>query len=71
MQRNKARFQFYLAIFYKKVVEEMDGNVPQTAEQLQKKLPGVGPYTAAAIGSIAFNEPVGLVDGNVIRVFSR
>lgn len=45
--------------------------MPQTAEQLQKRLPGVGPYTAAAIGSIAFNEPVGLVDGNVIRVFTR
>ncbi|XP_045024481.1 adenine DNA glycosylase-like isoform X1 [Daphnia magna] len=55
----------------RKVVFEMDGKMPQKAEQLQKRLPGVGPYTAAAIGSIAFNEPVGLVDGNVIRVITR
>ena len=32
---------------------------------------GVGKYTAAAIASIAFNEKVGLVDGNVARVFTR
>ncbi|EFX85108.1 hypothetical protein DAPPUDRAFT_314361 [Daphnia pulex] len=54
-----------------KIVHEMDGTMPQKAEQLQKQLPGVGPYTAAAIGSIAFNERVGLVDGNVIRVITR
>jgi A/G-specific adenine glycosylase len=35
------------------------------------KLPGIGPYTAAAIASIAFNERVGVVDGNVIRVLTR
>jgi A/G-specific adenine glycosylase len=34
-------------------------------------LPGVGPYTAAAIASIAYGEPVGVVDGNVERVLSR
>ena len=34
-------------------------------------LPGVGPYTAAAIASIAFNQPVAVVDGNVKRVLSR
>lgn len=34
-------------------------------------LPGIGPYTAAAIASIAFGERVGAVDGNVLRVFSR
>lgn len=49
----------------------MNGNMPQSAVQLEKQLPGVGPYTAAAIASIAFNEPVGLVDGNVIRVLTR
>ncbi len=32
---------------------------------------GVGPYTASAIASIVFKEPVGLVDGNVIRVLTR
>jgi A/G-specific adenine glycosylase len=36
-----------------------------------KKLPGVGPYTAAAVAAIALHEPVLPVDGNVIRVFSR
>lgn len=35
------------------------------------KLPGVGPYASRAISSQAFAEPVGVVDGNVIRVFSR
>lgn len=34
-------------------------------------VPGIGKYTAGAIASIAFGEPVGLVDGNVARVFSR
>lgn len=35
------------------------------------ELPGVGAYTAAAISSFAFNEPIPVVDGNVIRVLSR
>ncbi|MBQ6473417.1 MAG: A/G-specific adenine glycosylase [Victivallales bacterium] len=35
------------------------------------ELPGIGPYTAGAIASIAFNEPVAAVDGNVVRVLSR
>ncbi len=35
------------------------------------KLPGFGPYTSRSVSSIAFNEPVGVIDGNVIRVFSR
>ena len=33
--------------------------------------PGVGPYTAAAVASIAFGEPIASVDGNVVRVLSR
>lgn len=45
--------------------------MPRTAAELLKNLPGVGRYTAGAIASIAYNEPTGLVDGNVIRVFSR
>lgn len=49
----------------------MNGNMPKNAELLQRELPGVGPYTAAAIASIAYNEPVGLVDGNVVRVITR
>ncbi|MHC4163818.1 MAG: HhH-GPD family protein, partial [Planctomycetota bacterium] len=36
-----------------------------------RRLPGVGPYTAAAVASIAFGEPVAAVDGNVTRVLSR
>ena len=43
---------------------------PQTVEGLGK-LPGVGPYTAAAIASIAFGVPAAAVDGNVLRVLSR
>lgn len=35
------------------------------------KLPGIGPYTAAAIASIAFEQPAAAVDGNVIRVMGR
>jgi len=44
--------------------------LPRTAEEL-RKLPGVGPYTAAAVASLAFDEDVAVVDGNVIRVLSR
>ena len=46
------------------------GSFPNTIEDI-KKLKGVGDYTAAAIGSIAFNLPVAVVDGNVYRVLSR
>jgi len=46
------------------------GALPRTAAEWSA-LPGVGPYTAAAIASICFGESVPVVDGNVIRVFSR
>ena len=46
------------------------GGFPQTFKEL-KSLKGVGDYTAAAIASIAFGEPVAVVDGNVYRVLSR
>lgn len=52
------------------LVAEHEGSVPGDFERL-KSLPGVGAYTAAAVASIAFAEPVGLVDGNVERVLSR
>lgn len=52
------------------VVSELDGVMPTTAADLQK-LKGIGRYTAAAIASICFDEPVGVLDGNVIRVLSR
>jgi A/G-specific adenine glycosylase len=54
----------------KMVVREHDGQFPGTAEQLMV-LPGIGRYTAAAIASIAFGEPVAVVDGNVQRVLQR
>jgi len=43
---------------------------PQTSEAW-RTLPGIGRYTAAAIASIAFNEPVAVLDGNVERVLRR
>jgi A/G-specific adenine glycosylase len=52
------------------IVQEMDGQFPQTFEGLLK-LPGVGPYTAAAIASFAFDVPKAAVDGNVLRWTSR
>jgi len=54
----------------KVVVREYGGKFPTTAEGWQA-LPGVGRYTAAAIASIAFDEPVAVVDGNVERVLQR
>ena len=52
------------------VARELSGVFPQSAAELQK-LPGIGPYTAAAIAAIAFGEPVTPVDGNVERVVAR
>lgn len=46
------------------------GSFPRTAPDLME-LPGVGRYTAAAVASIAFGEPVAVVDGNVKRVLQR
>jgi A/G-specific adenine glycosylase len=54
----------------KKVVAEFEGVVPATAAGL-RRLPGIGEYTSAAIASIAFGEPVAVVDGNVERVVMR
>jgi A/G-specific adenine glycosylase len=44
--------------------------IPKTSDELLQ-LPGLGPYTSRAVASIAFEEPVGVLDGNVIRVLSR
>lgn len=52
------------------VVNEFGGTIPQTVDEL-RKISGVGPYTAGAIASIAYGQPVPAVDGNVIRVVSR
>ncbi len=52
------------------VVSEHGGAFPRTAAELVQ-LPGVGPYTAGAIASIAFGERAPAVDGNVLRVMAR
>lgn len=52
------------------VVADHDGQFPDTYEGLIT-LPGIGPYTAAAISSIAFDRAAPVVDGNVERVMSR
>jgi A/G-specific adenine glycosylase len=54
----------------KVVAHEHQGVLPRTAEEL-RKLPGIGEYTSSAIASIAFGEPVAVVDGNVERVLLR
>ncbi len=52
------------------IVDEWGGEFPNTYQNLIK-LKGIGPYTAAAIASFAFREPVAVVDGNVFRVLAR
>lgn len=54
----------------KEIVAKYDGIFPDQYEQLIK-LKGVGRYTAAAILSIAFDNPIPVVDGNVYRILSR
>jgi len=52
------------------VAEERGGELPRTAGDL-RAVPGIGPYTAGAIASIAWGERAPLVDGNVARVLAR
>ena len=52
------------------IARERRGEFPRTAEEWLQ-LPGIGRYTAAAIASIAFSEPIAVVDGNVERVLQR
>ncbi len=54
----------------KYIARELDGKFPDTYKEILK-LKGVGPYTAAAIASFAFQLPHAVVDGNVYRVLSR
>ena len=54
----------------KYIVEELGGKLPKQTDLLQK-IPGIGPYSAGAISSIAFGLPSPIVDGNVIRVLAR
>ncbi|MBN1421967.1 MAG: A/G-specific adenine glycosylase [Planctomycetes bacterium] len=52
------------------IARERGGRFPETAEDW-RALPGIGPYTAGAIASIAFGERAAAVDGNVLRVLAR
>lgn len=64
---SRARNLHACAVF---VLREHGGVFPQTYDDLLK-LPGVGPYTAAAIAAIAFDQCIMPVDGNIERVVSR
>jgi len=52
------------------IVRDHGGRIPHDKDELLE-LPGVGPYTAAAVASMGFGEPVAVVDTNVRRVVSR
>jgi A/G-specific adenine glycosylase len=54
----------------REIGRQNQGRFPRTSDAL-RELPGIGRYTAAAIASIAFDEPVAVVDGNVERVLQR
>lgn len=54
-----------------RLVMERHGGVFPRAHADIRALPGVGPYTAGAIASVAYNDPLPAVDANVLRVFSR
>ncbi len=54
----------------KEIVEHHGGQVPREVTALVG-LPGIGPYTAGAVASIAYGQPVPAVDGNVTRVLAR
>ncbi len=53
-----------------KIIRDYDGELPDTMEKILE-IPGIGPYSAGALLSIAYQKPYPVVDGNVIRVFSR
>lgn len=52
------------------IVEKHHGIFPKTYQELIE-LPGFGPYTSRAVASLGYNQPVGVLDGNVIRILSR
>ena len=54
----------------KEIVSRYGGGFPHTLTEI-RSLPGIGPYTAGAIASIAYNLPTPAVDGNVLRVMAR
>jgi A/G-specific adenine glycosylase len=59
-----------LKIAAQQIMTEFNGQMPQTIDEI-RQLKGIGPYTAGAIGSIAFQLPEPAIDGNVMRVVSR
>lgn len=64
---NRAR---HLQRAAREVLERHGGQWPRRAAEL-RELPGIGGYTAAAVASLAFDEAVAAVDGNVLRVLAR
>jgi A/G-specific adenine glycosylase len=54
----------------REIAGSRQGRFPETAAELAR-LPGIGPYTAGAVASIAFGQPAPVLDGNVLRVLSR
>ncbi|MCS7029110.1 MAG: A/G-specific adenine glycosylase [Bacteroidia bacterium] len=64
---SRAKNMHYTA---KWIVEHYQGQFPTTFKEI-RQLKGIGDYTAAAIASFAYNQPVAVVDGNVQRVLAR
>ena len=54
----------------RQIVREHDGRMPDAVDAL-RSLPGIGPYTAGAVASIAFGKQEPVLDGNVVRVLAR
>ncbi|KZT28096.1 DNA glycosylase [Neolentinus lepideus HHB14362 ss-1] len=54
-----------------KVVKEFKGRLPDNAKDMEAEIPGIGRYSAGAICSIAYNQCVPVLDGNVHRLLSR
>jgi len=52
------------------ILDNFDGKLPKSVNELEQ-IPGIGPYTAGAISSMAFGRAVPLIDGNVLRVMTR
>lgn len=59
-----------LKVAAQQIMTEFNGQMPETIDEI-RQLKGIGPYTAGAIGSIAFQIPEPAIDGNVMRVVSR
>src|SRR5580765_2617931 len=59
-----------LIVTARHVSKNLEGKFPDNYDEI-KRLKGIGPYTAAAIASFAFNETRAVVDGNVFRVLAR